>query len=322
MGEVRGRWTVEEDNFLMNNYPQKTVKELAEKLNRTYGATKLRVSKLGLRKSAIWTDSEIEILTEKYFLTQNKELAIILNKEIGMIENKAFSLGLKKKKYRVNQDFFEKIDTEEKAYWLGFLYADGCVRDFGNKVNVTIGLGKKDESHLEKFRKSIGGDMPIAHYKDSLTGEYNPKITVNCTKLGRDLIGHGCVPNKTYHKIRIPNIDKCLIRHFIRGYLDGDGWISIVNEGKNNERDVVGIVSYYSDILEDFQKVLSDYGIYSTINKKKSGNAYSLIIYRKDSIIKFLRLMYDNSTFYLDRKYEKSKLILNRSSYSQLSQKE
>lgn len=322
MGEVREKWTAEEDLFLMKNYPQKAVKELSEVLNRTYGATKLRVSKLGLKKSVDWSDSEVELLKEKYYLTPNRKLSILLNKNINAVENKAFKLGLKKKKYRVDDTFFETIDTEEKAYWLGFLYADGCVRDFGSKVNVTVGLGKKDESHLEKFRKSIGGDMPIAHYKDSLTGVYNPKITVNCSKLGRDLIKHGCIPNKTYHKIKIPNIDKCLVRHFIRGFFDGDGWVSIVNEGKSNERDVVGIVSYYSDILKDFQKVLSDNDIYSTINKKKSGNTYSLMIYRKDSVIKLLKLMYDNSTFYLDRKYEKSKLILNRSSYSQLSQKE
>lgn len=321
MGEVRGKWTVEEDEFLINNYPQKAVKVLAEDLNRTYGATKLRVSKLGLKKSVNWTGSEIELLKKKYYLTPNKELSILLNKSMNAIENKAFNLGLKKKKYKVDETFFENIDTEEKAYWLGFLYADGCVRDFGNKVNITIGLGKKDELHLEKFRRSVGGDMPIAHYKDSLTGVYNPKITVNCSKLGRDLIKHGCIPNKTYHRIKIPSIDKRLAKHFIRGFFDGDGWVSIVNEGKRNERVVVGIVSYYSDILKDFQKVLTDNDIYSTINKKKSGNTYSLMVYRKDSIVKFLNLMYDGSTIYLDRKYEKSKLILNWSSYSQLSQK-
>ena len=62
-------------------------------------------------------------------------------------------------KYKRNSDVFEKIDTEEKAYWLGFLYADGYINE--KRKFVDIGLKRSDRGHLEKFRQFLESDVPI-----------------------------------------------------------------------------------------------------------------------------------------------------------------
>nr|DAG90196.1 MAG TPA: endonuclease [Crassvirales sp.] len=56
-------------------------------------------------------------------------------------------------KSEFNRDFFSVIDTEEKAYWLGFLYADGFISASGNTVGLSISL--KDIDHLKKYNNAL-----------------------------------------------------------------------------------------------------------------------------------------------------------------------
>lgn len=65
------------------------------------------------------------------------------------------------RRFNVNHDYFEKIDSEEKAYWLGFIAADGYV----NKANcVGVTLASKDHAHLLKLAKATESTYEIKQY--------------------------------------------------------------------------------------------------------------------------------------------------------------
>ena len=79
-------------------------------------------------------------------------------------------IAIRNKKFKVNDDYFEIIDTEEKAYWLGFLYADGCVARKGNYYNIKIDQALYDYEHVLKFKEAINSTYPVKIYNDTESG--------------------------------------------------------------------------------------------------------------------------------------------------------
>ena len=98
-----------------------------------------------------WNKEEIKFLKDNYKDMSYKEIAIKLNRTENAIKVKTNKLGLIKSKYIYNKDYFKVIDSEEKAYWLGFIYADGyvCANDTGSELGIELQVG--DIEHLKKF---------------------------------------------------------------------------------------------------------------------------------------------------------------------------
>ena len=218
-------------------------------------------------------------------------------------------------KYNYNKDYFSVIDTQDKAYWLGFLYADGCVnRYYKNEklkaMNLEITLCNEDKIHLEKFRNSLESNVPIHEkkviYKDKIY--LSNRITINCTKMCYDLINLGCTPNKTYD-IKFPSFDIVphkYMRSFIRGFFDGDGCICVTTMA--NKPHIELVLTGMPDMLNsiaDFlikEKILR---VKPKLHKDDRSKAYSMYMYGKDAVKDILDYMYKDSNIYLDRKYEK-----------------
>jgi hypothetical protein len=202
------------------------------------------------------------------------------------------------KKYDVDDSFFEKIDSEEKAYWLGFLYADGYVRIKKNAGELKLKLNIKDRNHIELFRKSIKSTHKIidSTSKVIVNGKEHTSLcstlSIYNTKIVSDLFKLGCLNNKTF-KIRMPNIEDEFIRHFIRGYFDGDGCISLSK--KSNSANC--LITSNFDFLSDLLTILN----FGKLNKR--GNIFDLVFYSKKNIKNFYELLYNNSTIFLERKY-------------------
>lgn len=205
------------------------------------------------------------------------------------------------RKYKYNDDFFEIIDTEEKAYWLGFIYADGCINDRGKQKSLEITLQKQDRPHLVKFVNSIGGVTDqISEKIVNLNGKsiLAYRVSVNSTKMCNDLISHGATPRKSLILEFPTTVPKALLRHFIRGYLDGDGNI-------DSPRVRFSVLGTYS-FLEDLQSHFELLGASKTkISQKKDNKAYSFEKGGAESLL-ILNNLYINSTIYLDRKYLKA----------------
>lgn len=120
----------------------------------------------------------------------------------------------------LKHDYFKIIDTKEKAYWLGFLFADGNV--FKNKVSITASL--KDEEWMKKYINIIGAN-PNKNYKflQKSSGRIYYIISIHSKELSSDLKNLGCLPRKS-KIIRFPKLDNLeLDKAFLMGYFDGDG---------------------------------------------------------------------------------------------------
>lgn len=218
-------------------------------------------------------------------------------------------------KYNYNKDYFSIIDSPDKAYWLGFLYADGCITRFYKgeelrSMSLEMTLCEQDKSHLEKFIKSLDSNVPIKEKKVILKEKTYIcyRLVINCTKLCYDLINLGCVPAKTYI-INFPDENKVPHKYmsdFLRGFFDGDGCISIRNSipNKRIETNITGMKHMLESIINYLykEKILNKA---PKIFLKKNSNAYMTYIYGYENNKKFLDYLYNDSKIYLDRKYQK-----------------
>ena len=141
------------------------------------------------------------------------------------------SQSVNQRRYLCDDHFFDVIDTEEKAYWLGFLAADGCVESPRGAMKAATGislhLAETDREHLGRFTRAIQFDGPIYEKPPQRYAEYVGQARclarVTSEQMAAALIGHGVVPRKTA-VLRFPTtVPERLLRHFIRGYFDGDG---------------------------------------------------------------------------------------------------
>lgn len=199
-----------------------------------------------------------------------------------------------------NFNIFEKIDSEEKAYWLGFLYADGCCTTTGHSVE--LGLWKKDTEHLKKYCRFLGLPEDSIHFSENMA-----RVKIKNEKLWTDLVNKGCVPRKSLILTFPPrDIFKTpeLIRHFIRGYCDGDGCLRFYvdhNGATNCALEFSGTKMFLSEV----RKILGVRGGYlrnastSRVKTENHNLAYRCVPARIVG-----RILYENCTIYLDRKYE------------------
>ena len=209
------------------------------------------------------------------------------------------------RRYHHNEDFFENIDTEEKAYWLGFIYADGYIqlrKDGADRLGIT--LSAEDITHLEKFKKDIKATNPIRTYHGSgynSTGSYS-KIELVSQKTVNDIKNKGVVESKTYI-LKFPDnnqVPEHLLRHFVRGYLDGDGCISKTTRKKYDYATFSIGFTGTADVLK---------GILSFLGKRdakifRSKNVYGVNIGGNKQLRGMLGCLYDNAKVYLPRKYK------------------
>lgn len=223
-------------------------------------------------------------------------------------------------KYTYNEDYFKKIDTAEKAYWLGFLYADGCITRFYRNeklksMSLELTLKDEDYEHLIKFNKALESNVPIQHRV--ISGKYKAdRIAINSTKMCRDLIKLGCTPTKSL-TLEFPSYNIVPIeftKDFIRGYFDGDGGVSYT-EGEyfNSTRNKLYNQYHYrcylcgnEKFLAELKNVLNSHNIKTSDLKKDSrSQAVNLYIYGNDNIENFKKYLYTDNCVNLSRKFDK-----------------
>ena len=223
-------------------------------------------------------------------------------------------------KYIYNESYFKEIQNEKQAYWLGFLYADGCITRFYRNeklksMSLELTLQSDDIQHLQYFKDDLETNVPIKH--KIISNKYNAdKIVLNCTSMCRDLINLGCTPTKSL-TLEFPTekiVPKNLLRHFIRGYFDGDGGVSYT-EGDyfNSQRGKQYLQHHYrcyfcgnKKFLDKLREVLINEGIVvSELKEDKRSNAVNIYIYGNENIEKFKKYLYEGSQRNLLRKYNK-----------------
>ena len=218
-------------------------------------------------------------------------------------ENK---IDFQQRRYSVNETYFDIIDSEEKSYWLGFLYADGYIRERNSGDSLDIKLSQLDIGHLELFKKCIDSThnitLGISKTKNKRGKEctsHMATLAMYSNRLVESIKKQGFHSRKTF-TIEKPNLKEEYYRHFIRGFFDGDGCCYI--EERNN-----GVIHAKYNIAcasPNFKQFIID-----ELNKhsidSKCGNSLTIDIGRYPSIVKFFNYLYDDSTIYLKRKKDK-----------------
>lgn len=204
-------------------------------------------------------------------------------------------------KYKYQQDIFEIIDTQEKAYWLGFLAADGCNYQREHNASIIINIHEKDIDHLEKFKLFCKTDAEIKSYignKGFCNQTPMCKITLNSKKISNDLIDKGVLPNKSLI-LKPPKISNEFYKSFILGYFDGDGSISKTSQGNNYSISFQGtkeMLTWISEVL-NWEVKLEKRNI-DSIN-----NSYYIRCGGTNKPYQILNQLYNSCDVHLERKF-------------------
>lgn len=225
-----------------------------------------------------------------------KQLNVSKNEIKNAFEKLGFSTKTIKDLYNVNHDYFEEINSFDKAYWLGFFYADGCVCYDKSCLEL------KDKDHVVKFQEAIQSEGYSIHTR--IDKRFDPpcvtySLQVKSPKMVSDLKKWRCVSQKSLKIDSFPDIDFSLYSHFIRGYFDGDGCLSYVKTENHYRIDFVGQEKF-------LQRIQSFFGNSSKITKCGKANAYRFGCGGQFMCEHYLDLIYQDSTesTRLTRKYE------------------
>jgi len=254
-----------------------------------------------------------------YKLTQDQKYQIIDKYENGMkicdianeyrIDSSSISKLLSRRnitkysrshinrRYQINEKFFDNIDSEIKAYFLGILYADGC--NVSNSNAIKLSLRESDREILEKLKSFVTPNKPLTYL---LTKNCeNQYALIICSKyMSEKLAQLGCQPKKSLI-LEFPDwLDSNLISHFIRGYFDGDGYLSCVRATNNWKFSILGTEQFCKSIQMILQNKLN---IKSSIYKQK--NIWELRTNGNKQTRKIMDWLYCDSNYYLVRKYNK-----------------
>lgn len=255
--------------------------------------------------------------TEEYLSKYYKAKELVLNKRYSLtkaskivgIDRRSLSNCLKEEGYEVvnyqnitkfNENMFDKIDTEEKAYWLGFLYADGYVESDENIIELS--LKSSDIHHLEKFRDFLKFDKTKHIFKDNI----RCRLSFRNKHMKQSLIKLGCTPRKSL-AITFPSFEQVpdyLHKHFIRGYIDGDGSVMFNTEHTSGRLSILGTYNMLDGIVKatGWKR--------NKISQYQDENVYS-VEWSGYYVSDYLDYLYKDALVYLDRKYDKYLQIKN-----------
>ncbi len=202
-------------------------------------------------------------------------------------------------KYSFNERYFDCIGNEHQAYWLGWFFSDGYNQEKTNTVRLQV--QKKDTKILKLLKKDIKYNGPIRE-----TSNNQSLLFVTSYNFSHRLSYLGCIQNKSLvltwpREICLP--DK-LVRHFIRGYFDGDGCIS--GKGNNYQLTILGTKQFCDKLNEYLSKIIGS-------KKLENHPTSSIKRYRisgRKQIQKIYNYMYNDSTISLDRKKQKMEVLL------------
>ena len=220
---------------------------------------------------------------------------------------------------RIRQDIFSSIDTEFQAYLLGLYASDGNINE--KRKTFRIHLQERDSELIYIIKDIVAPDSRVFTFSNRICisprngkvyqGSNSFGVDINSSKICNDLVALGIGYNKTYTENKIPTMKEDLIRHFIRGYFDGDGTISGAYvkpdpKWKKNEnfRSYASFCCKTKTMLVEIQEFLRKNDIRSTLCFTNRDKMYELNI-PKRQLPKLFKLLYENANFYLTRKYVK-----------------
>lgn len=277
--------------------------------------------------ACVFSQEEIAYIVEKY--TNNRKVSLSsLGREFGvhgstikkiLIENGVEKIKNQRDLYRIpcDDNFFETIDTEEKAYVFGFFSADGNI---SKNQYFHFKISEKDDEILQKIKIAMNYEGDVLHFESKKQTSFMPlgykmsSLTICSPKIVSDLKKMGITNDKT-HDLVFPKafLPNRLIHHYIRGYFDGDGSV-FLTKNKNNYgkiypsigASIVGTKSFLDDMCYYIPIRTQDGKL--PIYKHKGVFAFQINCFSRS--ISLYNYLYKDATIYLDRKKNKFEELL------------
>ena len=294
-----------------------SIRSIAQQLHVDSHQIGKKLAELGIREMAKPTDkNKWFVETEQARQIKNRyeqgmsisQLAKQIGKSTNYIHRILDHYGICQtnrlnRKYCFDETIFSNIDTEAKAYWLGFLMADGCINRISNvPQSVELSLQERDKATVQAFADFINATPPIPlKIKHTKIGQNAYRICVSSKILAADLVSHGCVIKKSLI-LQFPNFikDSDLLRHFMRGYFDGDGTIY----APKKKQPCFSIVSTY-DFCNVYNQMLVQHAGVNLTKIQCNRGLYYCSHGGKNQVRKIFDFLYKDATIYMERKYQK-----------------
>lgn len=248
-----------------------------------------------------------EIINKRLIGVFEKDILFLHNisqrQYYNLLKENNINRGNKVKKYNFNEDYFEVIDSEDKAYFLGFIVADGSVNSISNIIQIT----QKEPEILYEFKKYILYEGDLAKSKNRNVFD----IKISSSKMKSDLLSLGISPNKTM-SVKYPNIPENLQNHFMRGVFDGDGCISIHHDKRDNtDRGQVNICSGSFEFINRYVDNLVKYCDVKKNNIRQPKGTYYVVDWGGLSDVENIyRFLYKDATIFLERKKKTYDMVM------------
>lgn len=271
-------------------------------IRRICVAHNLKVPKSNKEKLVLQQDeiNKVVLLYNQNFTL--KQISDVIKSNRPRVK-KALQLGGIKLRKRttidIDETFFQQIDTQDKAYSLGFIFADGCVYESKGKLTgFRVQIKENDRAILDYIKKCLATDYSVKLVPRTDCGD-QVSLCITNVILANQLVTLGCVPRKT-KIVKFPNIKVCLLRHFLRGYFDGDGGIQ--NSHKYYVYPCVTICASY-DFAKKLQEVcLDEFGAKSYLRFNR--NIWKVSFNKRNAML-FMNYIYQGANFSLERKYNR-----------------
>lgn len=203
-----------------------------------------------------------------------------------------------KPKY-VDEHMFNKIDTKEKAYIVGFLAADGCIKE--NELMVSIAL--RDKEILDFIAAYTGAKVQVSNRTNREKRQFPKAIMhIKNKNITRDLAKHGCKKEERF----LPIVSRELKPYLLLGFFDGDGCVTYgVRKDRKTSWCKVCFTSSYKLLCSVQNILLEECDIASRIYPKSNENCFVLEIRAKANLLKLFSYLYQDNFVVLKRKYDK-----------------
>ena len=310
------------DNYILQNYKTKTNAQMALECGCNKSTISNHRKKLGISATELNSQlrNKTEYICSQYGKKTKTSLAKELNCSAAFIKKIWEENGLTKTKkviYCCNEKYFEKIDSPEKAYWLGFIAADGNIyKREGHLSLLSISIKDTDIKLLQELQKELSTTKPIAITQDKRRESTKmATLQISSDLLCNQLLKIGIGIRKTFDlsiKQIFANIPKQFWSSFLLGYFDGDGSIDIPEQGisKSHIRISAPIKS-----LNDFKEVLDSFDINCSItqDERKYTEPFGSLEFKNTTEkYMFLKFIYSLKVKCLERKKERAFELIKR----------
>lgn len=214
----------------------------------------------------------------------------ILRKHGVTVRTKAGSKGMSLK-----EDYFREINSEKKAYFLGFIYADGSIlKREDSKTCIRLEIKQSDKYLLDILKQELNSTNAISVVRKDCA-----RFSVHSNVLEKDLAKYSIVPDKSHRQDKIVVLPEPYMHHFIRGVFDGDGWV--YKRKYSLTFGLCGTQTAMSQIANYLQTTLE----LPIVQVKQYGDKVPFFTHSaKTSTLKLFDYLYKDATIYLKRKYD------------------